>query len=58
MSKTGPQKRVREITYITLLSQDKEALMEIAVKEHRTLSSQIAHILAGWLNDRKDPQAR
>lgn len=56
--KTGPGKRIRDVAYTTLLPQEKEALLEIAVKEHRSLGQQIAHVLSEWLNDRRDPQAR
>lgn len=54
-------KRLEGIPTWTCLSpENRKALEEIAIKEHRTLSQQIAHSLSEWLeaDRRREDRAR
>lgn len=47
-----PEKREYVVTHSCLSPEDREVLEGIAIKEHRSLSQQIAHALNEWLKIR------
>lgn len=56
--KRGPRKQAGVVTWTRLSPEDRKAIDEIADREYRSTSQQIAHALGEWLKWIAPPDAK